>query len=218
MTTFRNKVWLAVLASGLILGFAGVARAGSDRAVQPDPPPTSIAKHKSKVFSAAELGFQGTVIASGVTFLGPVLTVQGGHYRPVVGVFQLGAGVALYSDAIPDQVYVATDPKADPTESNAIFYAGLGMRVRIFQFLASMRDKPFDLYVGPLAMVFGNHDLVTFGVAGEVGFAVRLGRIRISLTVHGGYQSVMHQYAKADEYEFSASYLVGGQVSAGLQF
>jgi hypothetical protein len=212
MKPLRSKVWLAVLASGLILGLAGIAQAA------PDTPPTFIAKQKRKAWSAAELGFGGTIVADGVTFLGPVLTVQGGHYRPLVGVFQLGVGVVLYNDPIPDQVYAATDPQADPTERNALVYIGLGVRVRIFQLEASLRDRPFDLYVGPLAMVFGNHDLVTFGVAGELGFAVHFGRLRISLSVHGGYQSVMHQYANADEYEFRASHLVGGQLSVGLQF
>lgn len=200
-----------MLASGLLLGLAGVAQAASGL------PPTTIAEQKHKAWSAAELGFQGTIIAEGVTFLGPVLTVQGGHYRPIVGVFQLGAGVALYSDPIPDQIYAATAPEADPTEKNAMFYVGLGVRVRIFQLLASMRNKPFDLYVGPLAMVFGNRDLVTFGAAGELGFAIHLGRLRISLSVHGGYQSLLHQYAKAED-QFGASYLVGGQLSAGLRF
>jgi hypothetical protein len=234
MRNLRRKLWLAVLAGGLILGFGGAveaaagkpaaAVAGKPAAAATSPgvesglPPAAVVKRKSTVWSAAELGFGGSVIADGVTFLGPVLTVQGGHYRPLVGVFQMGAGVALYKDPIPDQIYAATDPKADPTESNAMFYVGLGLRVRIFQFLASLRDKPFDLYMGPLAMVFGNHDLVTFGVAGEVGFAMHLGRVRISLSVHGGYQSVMHQYANAQDYEFAASYVLGGQVSAGVQF
>ncbi len=223
MTTFRSTLWLAVLTGGLILGFGGVAEAAPAAAGAPggaaaDLSPAIVVKQKSKVWSAAELGFGGSVIADGVTFLGPVLTVQGGHYRPLVGVFQMGAGVALYKDPIPDQIYAATDPEADPTESNAMFYVGLGLRVRIFQFLASLRNKPFDLYVGPLAMVFGNHDLVTFGAAGEVGFALHLGRARISLSVHGGYQTVMHQYANPADYEFSASYVVGGHLSAGVQF
>ena len=217
MSSIKSKVWLWLLTGGLILGIAKVAH-GAPPPPEPVTPPTTIAKHNHKVWSAAELGFGGTLIAKGVTFLGPVLTVQGGNYRPIVGVFQLGLGVALYKDAIPDQIYAPTDPEANPTEKNAAVFVGLGVRVRIFQFLASLRDKPFDLYVGPLAMVFGNHDLVTFGVAGELGFAMHFGRLRISLSVHGGYQSVLHQYANADDYEFKASYLVGGQLAAGLQF
>jgi len=220
MTSLKSKTWLEALAAGLILCLAGIAHAAPPSPLPPSPapPPTNIAKQKRKAWSAAELGFGGTVVADGVTFLGPVLTVQGGHYRPIVGVFQLGVGVALYEDPIPDPVYAAGSSDADPTERNALFYIGLGIRVRIFQFLASMRDRPFDLYVGPLAMVFCNHDLVTIGAAGEVGFAMHFGRVRISLSVHGGYQSIMHQYANADEYEFGATYLVGGQVSAGLHF
>jgi hypothetical protein len=135
-----------------------------------------------------------------------------------VGVFQLGLGAVLYTDPIPDPVYADPDPRAKTTKQSALFYLGLGARVRIFQFLAPLRDRPFDLFVGPLVMVFGNHDLVTFGAAGELGFAMHFGRFRFALTVHGGYQSVLHQYANAEEYKFHASYLVGGQLSAGLHF
>lgn len=208
-----RKVWLAVAVCGLILGIAGPAK-GAPAA---DFPPR-ITKVKRKTFSAAELGFQGSIIADGVTFLGPVLTVQGGHYRPLVGVFQIGAGVALYKDAIPDPVYAADDPNADPTENNAMFFVGLGVRVRIFQFLAALRNKPFDLYVGPLVMVFGNHDLVTFGAAGELGFGLHFGRVRLSLSAHGGYSMVLHQYANVEEHEFKASFVVGGQLSVGMHF
>lgn len=216
MTLTKRKVWLAALVCGLILGISGVAHGAPSPGS--DTPYPSIAKQKSKVWSAAELGFQGTAIGQGVAFLGPVITLQGGHYRPVVGVFQIGLGAALYKDAIPDQVYAAGDVEADPTEKNAMFYVGLGVRVRIFQFLASLRNQPFDLYVGPLAMVFGNQDLVTFGGALELGFAVHLGRVRISFSVHGGYQTVMHQYAYEHENSFQDGYLIGGQASVGLQF
>ena len=214
MKTPTRTLVAAALVGGLVLGLARPALG------QPAPPLQGVTKQRTRAWSAAELGFQGTVIADGVFFLGPVVTVQGGHFRPLVGVFQLGAGVALYKDPIPDPMYAPTDPEANPTEQSAMFYLGLGARVRIFQFLRALRDRRFDLYVGPLAMLFGNHDLVTFGIGGEVGFAVHLGRLRLSLTAHGGYQSVLHQYADAaaTQYKFRASYLVGGQIAVGAHF
>ena len=213
----QAKVWLAVMVSGLLLGLAGPALGAPATAPAAAPAP-QIVRVKRKAWSAAELGFGGSVVADGVTFLGPVITLQGGHYRPLVGVFQLGAGVALYKKPIPDPVYAPLDPEADPTENAAMFYIGLGARVRIFQFLAALRNKPFDLYVGPLVMVFGNHDLVTFGAGGELGFALHFGRVRLSLSVHGGYSKVLHQYANVDTHEFKAAYVVGGQLAAGMQF
>ena len=212
MKRFNKTVWPALVVGVLILGSSEPALAA------PEPTAPTITQKKSKVWGAAELGIQGSIIANGTTFLGPVLTVQAGHYRPIVGVFQMGLGVALYKDPIPDQVYAADDPNANPTENNAMFYVGLGLRVRVFQFLASLKDKPFDLYIGPLAMVFGNKDLVTFGAAGELGFAVHIRRVRISLSAHGGYQTLMHQYANAEDYKFEASFVVGGQLAVGLQF
>ncbi|MFH2008312.1 MAG: hypothetical protein ABI333_17135 [bacterium] len=220
---------IAVLAVGV--SAAGVSAAGVSVAgvsvmagsvahaapAAPAAPAATVKKSADKGWSSVEVGFQGTVIGDkgkiGLTYLGPVFTLQGGNIPYLAGVFQFGVGAALYGDDIPDPA----DPTAGGRGVSEVFYLGLGARLRLLKFFGQAGDKPYDLYLGPLAMVFGNRDLVTLSAAGELGFGLSFGRVRLSLTVHAGYVHIMHQFANDPEH-LKAKWSVGGQLSVGAQF
>lgn len=155
-----------------------------------------------------ELGLQGTVVGSGGefagTFVGPVLTLQGSHYRPFAAVFQLGVGAGLDDDP--------ADPES--TRVGAQAWVALGARLRPLAF--GRRGPPrLELFVGPLVGVLVNPAIVILTAAAEVGVAYHVGRVRLSLALHGGWADIMHQ-AVPDR--LKASWCGGGQLSAGLTF
>jgi hypothetical protein len=179
-------------------------------------PAASVKKKAKKGWSSVEAGFQGTVIGHkgdiGLAYLGPVITLQGGNVPYLAGVFQFGVGAALYGDDVPDP-----DPTADGRGVSEVFYLGLGARLRLLKFLGKAGDGPYDLYVGPMAMVIGNRDIITLSAAGELGFALTFGRVRVSLTLHAGYAHIMHQFVNDPEH-MKAQWTAGGQLSVGAQF
>lgn len=169
--------------------------------------PTIERRHHQKEGSA-ELGLQATVVGSGGaigdTFLGAVVTVQGGHFRPLAAVFQLGLGAGLAED--PE------DP--DKTRVGEQVWVGLGARFRPLTLLAGAPSR-LDLFVGPLFGTLFNQDLVIVTAAAEVGVAYRLGRLRLSLSAHFGWADVMHQAMPGT---LKASWCAGGVLSAGFAF
>ena len=84
----------------------------------------TIERRYRQVEGSAEVGLQATVVGSGGaigdTFLGAVFTLQGGHYRPLAAVFQLGVGAGLGEDP--------ADP--DKTKAGEQLWMGLGARFR----------------------------------------------------------------------------------------
>ena len=157
--------------------------------------------------SSAELGFGAAAVGKGgdlaVTFLGPVFTLQAGHWRPIVAVVHAGMGAAL--DEAPD---------TGKSRANEAFLLALGARVRPLAFRNPAGGR-VDLFAGPLASVIGNHQLVTVGVGAEVGVALLLGRWRLSLQAHAGWSTILSQEV-ADRLQ--AGWIAGGSLAFGRTF
>jgi hypothetical protein len=163
-------------------------------------------------FSAAELGFQALVVGSGGetqgSFFGATFTLQGTGYRPLSGVFQFGVGAGMDED--PD--------RPDETRASAQFQMALSARLRPLAFRRRARPGMLELYLGPQVGVLAGHEITTLTVGGEVGVALRFGRfrlVRLSLTLQGGWASIMHQQVPD---RLDADWYAGGQLGFGLGF
>jgi len=203
----------AAVCLGGLIGVCGSAGGLSGQA-RATPLPR-VERERRAPFSAAELGFQALVVGSGGhtqgTFLGATATLQAGRYRPLAGVFQLGAGAGLDEDP--------ADPETTRTAGQ--FWMALSARLRP---LAFGRQAPgrapglLELYVGPQVGVLAGHEIATLTVGAELGLALRFGRarlVRLSLTLQGGWASVLHQEV-ADRLD--ADWYAGGQLGFGLGF
>lgn len=157
---------------------------------------------------SAEVGLQAMVVGSGGstsdTFLGAVVTVQGGHLRHFSVLFQLGIGAGLGED--PE------DP--GKTRAGEQAWVGLGARLRPLAFLAKAPEG-LDLFVGPLLGALFNPDLVIFVAAADLGVAYRFGRLRLSLSAQLGWADVLHQ---AMPLAMKAGWCAGGLLSVGYAF
>jgi hypothetical protein len=195
----QHRATLLGLAS-LLLTFTAAPRALAE-------PAGTVKADLRRPWSAAEIGFGAALAGKGgdlaVTFLGPVFTLQGGHYRPIVAVVHAGIGAGI--DAAPD---------SGKTRTSEAFFLGLGARVRPLAF-RNLTAGRVDLFVGPLASVLGNHRLVTVCVGAELGVALHFRRWRLSLQAHGGWSTVMTQ--EIDD-RLHASFGAGGSLAFGRTF
>ena len=196
----QHRASLLGLASVLLLLGAAAPRASAE-------PAASLRANLRQPYSSAEVGFGAAVAGKGgnlaVTFLGPVFTLQGGHYRPIVAVVHAGLGAAL--DEAPD---------TGKTRTSEAFILGLGARVRPLMFRNLTAGK-VDLFMGPLAQVLGNHRMVTVSVGAELGVALHFRRWRLSLQAHGGWCQVMTQEIDG---RLQASFSAGGSLAFGRTF
>lgn len=167
----------------------------------------TVKKVEKKPWGTAELGFQGAVVARGGdiagTYLIPVFTLQGGHFGPLAGVVQFGVGAMIDEDLAG----------ASRTGEATLF--ALGARFRPLELVRNRRSRLLDLYVGPLASVYGNHEMVVLVVGGELGLGLHFGRWRLSVQVHAGWADIMDQEQLG---RLRANWSAGGQLSFGLQF